>query len=43
MTKVTITFNLEPKDYATYNYYIDGILNTLDECNAQEIEIKEND
>ena len=43
MTKVTITFNLEPKDYATYNYYIDGILNTLDEYNAQEIEIKEDD
>ena len=43
MTKVTITFNLEPKDYATYNNYIDGILNTLDQCNAQEIEIKEND
>ena len=43
MTKVTITFNLEPKDYATYNYYIDGILNTLDECNAQEIEIKDDD
>ena len=43
MTKVTITFNLEPKDYAIYNYYIDGILNTLDQCNAQEIEIKEDD
>lgn len=43
MTKVTITFNLEHKDYATYNYYIDGILNTLDQCNAQEIEIKEDD
>ena len=43
MTKVTITFNLEPKDYATYNYYIDGILNTLEQCKAQEIEIEEDD
>ena len=43
MTKVTITFNLEPKDYTTYNYYIDDILNTLEQCSAQEIEIKEDD
>ena len=41
MTQITITFNIPEEEYNSYNSFIDGILNDLEDMGAEDIDVTE--